>query len=215
MECKPTPLQPTWHIQWHYLGFSVGYWKHTSNVFFWDYFKQHTHQLDFICMHMSFMFSWLTCFTFHVLYIMFNCSAGESFSFFQTLVTFVNKQLIKVNLEVNDLDTQVNHLSGVSLFCFDFWFCIQNEVSMMALQFKHWWQLPASHCVLLNLKNYFWVPFFFLFIFWLYFEWRIKDYNLWRFSWIPFLMLFPLQGFLQLGSKTGTSLEPTSDITLY
>jgi len=68
---------------------------------------------------------------------MFNCSAGEPFSFFQTLVTFVNKQLIKVNLEVNDLDTQVNHLSGVSLFCFDFWFCIQNEVSMMALQFKH------------------------------------------------------------------------------
>ena len=116
MEGKPTPLQPTGHIQWHYLGFSVGYWKYTSNVFFWDYLKQHTHQLDFICMHMSFMFNWLTCLTFHGLYIMFNCSACDSFSFFQTLVTFVNKQLVKVNLEVNDLDTQVNHLFGVSLF---------------------------------------------------------------------------------------------------
>ena len=49
---------------------------------------------------------------------MFNCSACDSFSFFQTLVTFVNKQLVKVNLEVNDLDTQVNHLFGVSLFFF-------------------------------------------------------------------------------------------------
>ena len=38
-------------------------------LFFSDYFEHHTHQLDFICMHMSFMFNWLTCFTFHALYI--------------------------------------------------------------------------------------------------------------------------------------------------
>ena len=210
MECKPTPLQPTGHIQWHYLGFSVGYWKYTSNVFFWDYLKQHTHQLDFICMHMSFMFNWLTCLTFHGLYIMFNCSACDSFSFFQTLVTFVNKQLVKVNLEVNDLDTQVNHLLGVSLFCVDFvyktrsaWWCYSSNTddSCQHHTVFYWTSKTIFECQ----KH--------LFSF-LYFEWRIKDYNLWRFSWIPFLMLFPLQGFLQLGSKTGTSLEPTSNITL-
>ena len=54
---------------------------------------------------MSFVFSGFICNTFHALSVfhwLVICFV------FQTLVTFVNKQLMKVNLEVNDLDTQVN-----------------------------------------------------------------------------------------------------------